>query len=48
MPAPGEHPDSRRDRQVTADVELEYLYGSWSSAVALGRCYRWMAVISMS
>ncbi len=26
MPAPGAHPDARRDRKVTADVELEYLY----------------------
>ena len=26
MPAPGEHPDARRDRKVTPDVELEYLY----------------------
>jgi hypothetical protein len=26
MPRVGEHPDSRRDRQITADVELEYLY----------------------
>jgi hypothetical protein len=26
MPLVGEHPDSRRDRNVTADVELDYLY----------------------
>jgi hypothetical protein len=26
MPIPGEHPDQRRDRHITADVELEYLY----------------------
>src|SRR5580704_8951043 len=25
-PAPGEHPDARRDRDVTADVEIDYLY----------------------
>jgi hypothetical protein len=25
-PVPGEHPDARRDRDVTADVELDYLY----------------------
>jgi hypothetical protein len=26
MPAVGDHPDSRRDRDVTPDLELEYLY----------------------
>jgi hypothetical protein len=26
MPAVGDHPDSRRDRDVTPDIELEYLY----------------------
>jgi hypothetical protein len=26
IPVPGEHPDRRRDRLVTADIELEYLY----------------------
>ena len=26
VPAPGEHPDWRRDRSMTADIELQYLY----------------------
>lgn len=26
IPVPGEHPDRCRDRFVTADIELEYLY----------------------
>jgi hypothetical protein len=26
IPVPGEHPDRRRDRLVTADIELEYLH----------------------
>ena len=25
-PLPGDHPDERRDRNLTADIELDYLY----------------------
>jgi hypothetical protein len=25
-PQPGDHPDQRRDRDMTADIELDYLY----------------------
>lgn len=26
MPGPGQHPDRERDRDVSADIELDYLY----------------------
>src|SRR5882672_3693038 len=39
-PAPGECPDCRRDRHITADVELDYLYFSSLPVAAPGRCCR--------
>lgn len=49
-PLPGEHPDARRDREITADVGLDYLYqqlierGHAQQVISIGGRFRKLSV----